>query len=500
MQNDVVEFLKTYRDLYNFSGPGQGAMAPPMFHLDAVEQLVSEARENAARPTGPMQHMAIVGRPGSGKTFLTHAFESMLVMATFPGKVVRLPQFQPHIQSPEDFINEVYARLEGETVKPAGTWEGITAKLDKAFTARGRKQRLLILVAEDFPGLLRRAFSSHGAQAKLRNWLDRSESRVMLVTTSDTGGIDSEPGDPLFGIFNTISLGEIAMTDAKALFDARFSQGQQVEAERLLRFLFLLTDRTPKAANVLARAYAQNGKQGLRFVIADYQRYHASAYEFILADLGQRAASCMHDMIANGEPVSQSDLARRLGVQQQSLIAQPFSEMRRKHLLREESAPSGRAKLASFADRFFVSFYRQTVLGANERHDIILLLGTILEEPVPDEIREAVDATANAVHNDGRASAFKLFSSLCASHAQRDGVFWRGLAIELVTRIAAWGPLSDFGEKIAEYDALSARIVLTYANCLGRDDPNRWAVSDPDLRALFEALGRTSEGLQPSAA
>ncbi|KWV56021.1 hypothetical protein AS026_35725 [Rhizobium altiplani] len=404
MQSDVVEFLKAYRDLYNFSGPGQRAMAPPMFHLDAVEQVVSEARENAARPTGPMQHMVIVGRPGSGKTFLTHAFASLLGTTTFPGKVVRLPQFQPHIQSPEDFINEVYAQLEGEAVKPAGTWEEVTAKLDKAFTARSRKQRLLILVAEDFPGLLRRAFSSHGAQAKLRNWLDRAESRVMLVTTSDTGGIDSEPGDPLFGIFHAVSLGEIAMTNAEALFDARFSQGRQVGEERLLRFLFLLTDRTPKAVNVLARTYAQNVKQGLRFVIADYQRYYAGAYEFILADLGQRAANCMHDMIAHGEPVSQSDLARRLGVQQ-SLIAQPFSEMRRKHLLREESAPSGRAKLASFADRFFVSFYRQTVLGADERHDIVLLLGTILEGPVSDEIREAVDTTANAVHNDSPASA-----------------------------------------------------------------------------------------------
>ncbi|TCL68284.1 ATP-binding protein [Rhizobium sp. BK251] len=499
MQSDIVEFLKTYRDLYSLSDPGQSAMAPPMFHPDAVEQLVSEARDNAARQTGPMQHMAVVGRPGSGKTFLTHALESMLVMATFPGKIVRLPEFHPHIQSPEDFINEVYARFEGEAVKPAASWEEITAKLDKAFTARSRKQRLLILIAEDFPGLLRRAFSSHGAQAKLRNWLDRSESRVMLVTTSDTGGIDSEPGDPLFGIFNTVSLGGIAVTDATALFDARFAQGQQMAEERLMRFLFLLTDRTPKAANVLARAYTQNGRQGLPFVITDFQRYYASAYEFILADLGQRAASCMHDMIANGEPVSQSDLARRLGVQQQSLIAQPFSEMRRKHLLREESAPSGRAKLASFADRFFVSFYRQTVLGANERHDIILLLGAILEAPVPDEIREAVDTIANAVDKDGRAPAFKLFSGIRASHAQKDGVFWRGLAIELITRIAAWGPLSDFGEKIAEYDALSARIVLTYANCLGRDDPNRWAASDPDLRALFEALGRTSEALQPSA-
>ncbi|MCZ7486065.1 hypothetical protein [Rhizobium rhizogenes] len=379
-----------------------------------------------------------------------------------------------------------------------GTWEEITAKLDKGFTARSRKQKLLIVIAEDFPGLVRRAFSSHGAQAKLRNWLDRSESRVMLVTTSDVGGIDNEPGDPLFGIFNTVSLGGIAMGDATALFASRLSHARKKTEDCLLRFLFLLTDRTPKAANVLARAYAQNAKHGLRFVIADYQRYYATAYDVTLAGLGQRAAGCMYDMVVNGEPVSQSDLARRLGIQQQSLIAQPFSEMRRKHLLREESAPGSRAKLASFADRFFVGFYRQTVLGTSERDDIIVLLGEALSTLPPDEIRETVDTIAKAIQSDGRAAAFKLFTTYCTANAQQDGIFWRVLAIDLIAVIAASGPLSDFGEKLAEHDALSARVLLTYANCIGRDDPNKWALSDPDLRALYEALGRTKESPQAS--
>ena len=87
-------------------------------------------------------------------------------------------------------------------------------------------------------------------------------------------------------------------------------------------------------------------------MVREILRYHAEGYDEMLDDLGQRAGVCMQDMILNGEPITQSELARRIGLRQQSAVAQPFSEMRRKYLLREDPAPHSAAKYAAFADRF----------------------------------------------------------------------------------------------------------------------------------------------------
>lgn len=488
MGSEFLNQLRSHRDLFHYED--QTTTQPPVFHVEALEEMLSEARDNAARSSGPMQHLAIVGDRGSGKTFLTYAFACTLGVDNFRGKVALLPELQPHIQSPENFIQEVLKQVEGDDADITGGWEHITSKLDKMFSARSRSKRLLVVVAENYADLIKRAFPEHADQAKLRNWLDRAESRVMFITTSVSSDIDGEPGEPLFGFLGSVKIGAINAKKALLLVDDDEEQLSSQSNNQLFSFLFQLTDQTPKAANILARSYQRYGQSEWRSIVVDFQRYYASSYEQILEDLGQRAAVCMHDMIAKGEPVSQSQLAKRLGFQQQSAVAQPFAEMRRKHLLKEEPAPNSRAKLASFSDRFFVSFYRQKVMGIAENHDLPFILSSQIATSTSKETERLVKAIHRDCDKDGRAAGYKTFSSLWSPKNSQEQTL--SFASALLAKIADPNLLNDIAERIAAQDPLSAALVSHYAECIRKDDPiNRWSVCQPDMRAYFFAHGLT---------
>lgn len=457
-------------------------VAPPVLHPAALSRMVADAMENSGRRNGPMQHLAVLGPWGSGKTFLVASMENRLHFAGFRGQMVRLPEFAGHIQSPRDFIAEVYAKVEGYPPDNELGWEAITATLDKLFTPRSQKRRLLIVVAENFPELIKRAFSSHADQAKLRNWLDRSESRVMLIATSAAPTIDAEPGDPLFGIFNVVQLDPVDVADAEQLLVGYAAGGGYRKPDALFRFLYLLGDRTPRSVATLTHSYLRYMKQDSSSIIDDYQRVNSGTYEAILTDLGQRAAVCLHAMIGGGEPVTQSGLAEKMGVQQ-STIAQPFAEMRRKNLLREEGAPSGRAKLVSVADRFFVSFYREKVLGLASDGDPIRVLAEMLDRRPSPPARDLVSAVASSLEERGRAAAFKTFLDR-AAQAVDDRHYWRTIATELAPRATA-ELLADITPVVSAKDSFSGTLVGEFADSLRKGTR---ASMSPDLRAFFEVV------------
>lgn len=445
--------------------------------------MVVDAMENSGRRSGPMQHLAIVGPWGSGKTFLVASMENRLSFEGFRGQVVRLPEFVGHIQSPRDFIAEVYARVEGHPADAGQGWEAITAMLDKLFTPRSLKRRLLVVVAENFPELIKRAFPAHADQAKLRNWLDRSESRVMLLATSTAPAIDAEPGDPLFGIFSTVHLDPVDPSDAEALLVEYAAGGGYRKPDEMFRFLYLLGDRTPRSVETLAHSYLRYVKQDWNSIIQDYQRVNSKAYEAVLSDLGQRAAVCLHAMVSGGEPVTQSGLAAKMGVQQSS-IAQPFAEMRRKNLLREEGAPSGRAKLVSLADRFFASFYKEKVLGSPRDSDPIRILAEMLDRPRSPTARNFVAAVVSSLDAHGRAAAFKTFVDRC-EQTNKDRYYWRALAIELASRITSPELLGDIVPVVCAHDSFSGSLLQEFADSSSK---GTWATMSPDLRAFFESV------------
>ncbi len=477
-------------DLFDYAAERAGAAAP-LFHAAALEELLAEARENEARATGPMQHVAITGERGAGKTHLVRSFADRLPAAGVRGRVVLLPGFQPLLQTPHDVLRAIHDAVgKGDAGR---SWEETAAKLDALFSARGRTRRLLVVVAENYTGLIRRAFPAHGDQARLRNWLDRPESRVMLVTTATEAEVDNEPGAPLFGFLNAIRLGAIPVAAAETLF-ALLPQDRLGPRGRLLaRFLFLASNRTARAANAVALALDRHGAGNARGVLRELLRYHAEGYDEMLNDLGQRAGVCMQDMILNGEPITQSELARRIGLRQQSAVAQPFSEMRRKYLLREDPAPHSAAKYAAFADRLLVSHVRRSLPGQAEAADPLFRLAAALAAPPALSADEAADLAA-LLAAEGRARAFAAVAARLAGLAggggDTDGAATLALAVALVATLDDADLLADCAGALAERDALAGDLLENAAAAVakGRGAAARRVWLQPDLRAAIEAL------------
>jgi energy-coupling factor transporter ATP-binding protein EcfA2 len=469
-------------DLFDYAAEREGAAAP-LFHPAALEELLSEARDNEARATGPMQHVAITGERGSGKSFLVHSFAGRLHAAGIRGRVVLLPGFRPQIQTPHDVLMAIHAAVgKGD---PGQSWEETAAKLDALFSTRSRSRRLLVVVAENYTGLIRRAFPAHGDQARLRNWLDRPESRVMLVTTATEAEVDNEPGAPLFGFLNAIRLGGVPLAAAEDLFALLPAERLGATGARLARFLFLASNRTARAANAVALALDRHGAGNPSAVVREILRYHAEGYDEMLDDLGQRAGVCMQDMILNGEPITQSELARRIGLRQQSAVAQPFSEMRRKYLLREDPAPHSAAKYAAFADRFLVSHVRRSLPGPAA--DPLARLAGALAAPPALGVDEAA-ALAATLAGEGRARAF----ALVAARLDRlvDGAAALALAVALVAALDDPDLLGDCAGALADHDALAGALLENAAAAVakGRGAAARRAWLQPDLRAAIEAI------------
>lgn len=467
-------------DLFDYAAERAGAAAP-LFHPAALEELLSEARDNEARATGPMQHVAITGERGAGKSFLVHGFADRLAAAGVRGRVVLLPGFRPQIQTPHDVLLAIHAAVgKGD---PGRSWEETAAKLDALFSTRSRSRRLLVVVAENYTGLIRRAFPAHGDQARLRNWLDRPESRVMLVTTATEPEIDNEPGAPLFGFLNGIRLGGVPLAAAEDLFALLPPDRLGATGARLARFLFLASNRTARAANAVALALDRHGAGHPTAVVREILRYHAEGYDEMLDDLGQRAGVCMQDMILNGEPITQSELARRIGLRQQSAVAQPFSEMRRKYLLREDPAPHSAAKYAAFADRFLVSHVRRSLPGTDATADPLVRLAVALAAPPALTAEEAAALAA-----EGRARAFALVAARLDRLA--DGAAALALAVALVAALDDPDLLGDCAGALAERDALAGALMDNAAAAVakGRGAAARRAWLQPDLRAAIEAL------------
>lgn len=481
-----------------FDYAAERGAAAPVFHATALDGLLSEARENEARPTGPMQHVAVTGERGAGKTFLVRRFAARVAAAGVRGQVVLLPGFQPLIQSPPDFLRAIHDAVgKGDAGR---SWEETAAKLDALFKAGSRTRRLLIVVAENYTGLIRRAFPSHGDQARLRNWLDRAESRVMLVTTATEAEVDTEPGAPLFGFLNAIRLGPVPAAGAEALFGLLPPDRLGPRGHLLARFLFLASNRTARAANMVALALARHGAGDARGALREIQRYNAEGYDEMLDDLGQRAGVCMHDMILNGEPITQSELARRIGFRQQSAVAQPFSEMRRKYLLREEPAPHSAAKYAAFADRHLVSHVRREGLGQGEATDPLGRLVRALADPPPVAAADLA-VLAATLQGEGRAKAFAGFAALLDGLDPGDAAAALGLAVALVGALPDADFLADCAGALAGRDALAGELLDNAAAAVakGRGAAARRAWLQPDHRALIEAV-RVPQGPDAFAA
>jgi DNA-binding MarR family transcriptional regulator len=367
---------------------------------DILADVLRVIESNRKAPKGPMQHLAILAPRGTGKTFMFRLIELNLPDVNLPdgnddghGVIfLHLPEEMSFLNSPGALLEEIIRRLNAvpadRVVIPMheaeGAWDRAAAQLDELLAERfGKSRGLLIVGIENFEEVRKDAFRRPEDQRRLRAWLDRPDGRIMLIAASSRGRFDGDPKAPLFGFLRNIEL-PVWTPDQTVDFLERAllaRTGHRLDPRRRARAhaIATFTGGNPRMAvalaEILTTSDSLSAAETLSAMIDDLTDY----YRDRLNNLGRQARHCLDAMMRRNEPVSQSELAERLGVRQ-SDISQAFKEMRQKALLNEERLPGSKERLYSVADRIFVHYYRQRQLRHGELTSLLELIVELLTD------------------------------------------------------------------------------------------------------------------------
>ena len=368
-----------------------------------VAHIMRVIAENLAAHDTPPQHLAVVAPRGTGKTFLLRLIGLEIESFRADGgniAFLHMPEEMPAILSPASLMREILVRFqrgrpEENDLKwrsDDGEWDELVASMDTAVTERfGIGEGLLVLCLENIQDIIDAALSRDLDQRRFRAWLDRPESRIMLIAASANGAFDDDDEKPLFRVAATIPLGRWSIEETLLYLDrvmlARRGVGLDDAQRAKAKAIAAFTGGSPRMAAALAEIATADdvltAAQTLSGLVDNLNDY----YHWRLRDMGADARRCIDKLLREGENISQSELARRLGVLQ-PVVAQAFKGLLRKNILVSERPAGSKEKLYRVADRVFAHFYRVRVL--DHGRDVCIL------EPIVELLVDAFSDTQRA--------------------------------------------------------------------------------------------------------
>jgi hypothetical protein len=191
--------------------------------------ILETVRQNLGGST--MQHIIVSAPRGFGKSFLMrHIKLDCARMASDPLSLhaVLMPEEMPHVKAPETLLREIARILLGGRGQDAElswhdddgeAWESAMQELDMALVQRLGASGMLVALVENFDVLLKRALPRKEQRLRLRNWLTRPGTRIMLIAVSASGAFDRSYDEPLFHAFRDVPLAPWSEDDCLAYFD-----------------------------------------------------------------------------------------------------------------------------------------------------------------------------------------------------------------------------------------------------------------------------------------
>ncbi|MEZ5467005.1 MAG: hypothetical protein R3F18_04985 [Lysobacterales bacterium] len=345
-----------------------------------LETILGTVRENLTG--GTMQHLIVSAPRGYGKSFLMRHIELDCARMATEGhalQAVLMPEEMPHVKEPETLLREILRVLVGGRGQEAElswheddgeAWEAAMHALDVAVAERVETPGLLVALVENFDVLLKRAFAREEQRLRLRNWLTRSGTRIMLIAASASGAFDRSYDEPLFHAFRDVPLVPWSEDECLAYFDrqridagkARLTALPAARARAVAGFI----GGTPRLATLLGDALFDDDMLRAAELLARLTDELTPYYKERIEALPGRAQKLLDALLRFGEPASQSELARRVKAGAQSAIAGPFSELARERIVVGEKAPGSAEILYRVADRIFAHYYRRRVIDHGE--------------------------------------------------------------------------------------------------------------------------------------
>jgi tetratricopeptide (TPR) repeat protein len=261
----------------------------------------------------------------------------------------------------------------------AQAWGAAVRALHEALDGRfGEGRGLVVAMLENFDVLAKNLFgaetlesSKHAAKGaaierraaeeRLREFMGRKGARFMLIATA-TGTVDLDYERPLFLAFKSIDLHAWDGDTCIEYFNKRrklagvqeLTTAEAARARAIAEFI----GGNPRLAQLLADVLNVPDARTIAQTLDALSDHLADYYRRRLDDLPANAAGLLDALIRTGEPCSQTELAERVGAQQNQ-IADAFSYLVDARLLSAARERDGRGTLYRVRDRLFVHFYRR---------------------------------------------------------------------------------------------------------------------------------------------
>ncbi|HRD68493.1 MAG TPA: hypothetical protein PKY50_20390, partial [Candidatus Competibacter sp.] len=318
-------------------------------------RIMEAVRRSLGAAPGALQHVAIYGPRGFGKSFVARLVQietaDLAAARGLPIPFVLLPEEQhnltrnPHAL-PAYIAHKVADLRTGEDRSWAGAmfqwpdpdkearqWDEavdqLERELDLSLTAG---QGMAVVVVENFDSLLASVFKEDTVEQRLRKWLDRPRNRLMLITTA-TGSVDMDYDRPLFQAFQSIRLEPWSQNTCILYFNRRreaetlapLDAATEAKARAVADFI----GGNPRLAQLLADVLETQDALSVADTMNALADKLADYYRRRIDDLPALAQGLFDALIRGGEPASQTELAQRVGADGQSTIARVMQDLQR---------------------------------------------------------------------------------------------------------------------------------------------------------------------------
>ncbi|MFO1423337.1 MAG: hypothetical protein U1F70_06735 [Candidatus Competibacteraceae bacterium] len=398
-------------------------------------RIMEAVRRSLGAAPGALQHVAIYGPRGFGKSFVARLVQietaDLAAARGVPIPFVLLPEEQhnltrnPHalpayiahkvvdLRTSEDRSWAGAMFQWPDPVKEARQWDEAVDQLERELDQSLPAGRgMVVVVIENFDVLLAGVFKEDAAEQRLRKWLDRPRNRIMLIATA-TGSVDMDYDRPLFQAFQSIRLEPWSQDTCIRYFNRRREAEAlaplDAAAEAKARAVADFIGGNPRLAQLLADVLETQDALSVAATMNALADKLADYYRRRIDDLPALAQGLFDALIRGGEPASQTELAQRVGAGGQNTIARVMQDLQRADIIRGLPALDGRETLYRVTDRVFAHFYR---LRQGQQLALQTPLATILDFLRAFYSREEQGVQAMRHLNAGQPAEARIFADL----------------------------------------------------------------------------------------
>jgi ribosomal protein L18E len=351
---------------------------------DLLRDFFLAARQRLREPSAG-KHWLVLGPRGAGKSFFLRLVQCRFAEAmNLEGKtasIVLLPEEQPNVFAPHEWLQEVQRLLPGQTrskgqspvwqVKDeAHAWQTALQSLLDAF-----KGDLLVIAVENFDQLLAQAFDNDVRSSRLRNLME-NEPRIMLLASAVEGEFDEAYEKRLFRQFEHHPMPRWDERDHRDYLTRRAKlQGKEPTNRQLAKIdaYSRFTGGSARTAAVLAASILdeQDPLSASHDLMATLDRM-SDYYRALIEKMPTNTRKIFDNLVRGGEPASQVELANRIQARQ-SDISKAFRWLTDYGYVINEKQPGSKEHSYRVSDRLFVQFYRMRYIDPDQPCQLAIL-------------------------------------------------------------------------------------------------------------------------------